>query len=147
MKVAQILECESKQLRKIQNFQLPTIFKTIGIAVTILGMVAIFGVGFFIEDAVSTKLLIKKVMLIGLLCASISRDTIEDELSISLRSQSYALAFVMAVVYAIIQPEINHFVGNLFSNGKGYVELSSFEVLWFMLVVQLCIFTLLKKVR
>ena len=147
MEIKHILEYEKKQLRKIQKFQLPSSFKTIGIIITVLASVALIGLGIFVEDALTFKLLAKKAMLIGLLLASVSKDKIEDELTISLRSQSYTLAFIVGVVYAMIQPDVNYFVVNLFSNGDSYTELSSFQVLWFMLVIQLCIFTLLKKVR
>jgi len=147
MEINHILESERKQLRKIQKFQLPTSFKTIGIITTVLASVALIALGVFVEDAVTFKLLAKKAMLIGLLIASVAKDKTEDELTILLRSQSYTLAFVIGVVYAMVQPDVNYFVGSLFSNGESYAELSSFQVLWFMLMIQLCIFTLLKKVR
>ena len=84
--------------------------------------------------------------MIGFLIISISKDKIEDEYIDSLRAQSYRLAFILSVVYSLIQPLINYFVDVLLNvEPKEFYDFSYFQVLFFMLVVQIMFFTQMKR--
>jgi uncharacterized sodium:solute symporter family permease YidK len=85
------------------------------------------------------------MLLIGMLIISLAKDKIEDEYIDSLRSQSYRLAFIMAVVYSLVQPFINYGVGILFDANEKLEGFSYFQVLFFMLIVQLMFFYQLKR--
>ena len=87
-------------------------------------------------------------MLISLLVVSLSKDKDEDEMLKLIRMQSYAIAFITGVLYAIIQPVANYVVALIIeSNKAGFGALGEFQVLFFMLMIQLFIFNYLKKMR
>lgn len=87
-------------------------------------------------------------MLIGMLIISLSKDKIEDEMTISLRAQSYAIAFIVGVLYALVMPYVEFGVSNVVhSGGEAYKELGDFQVLLFMLMIQLMFYHTLKRYR
>ena len=84
--------------------------------------------------------------MICFLIISISKEKIEDEYIDSLRAQSYRLAFILSVVYSLIQPLINYFVDVLLNEEpKEFYDFSYFQVLFFMLVVQIMFFSHMKR--
>lgn len=85
------------------------------------------------------------ILLIGLLLISVSKEKIEDEYIDSLRSQSYRLAFILAIVYALLQPIVNVVVSYVLQQDNEYESFNYFQVLFFMLIVQLLFFWKLKK--
>jgi hypothetical protein len=94
------------------------------------------------------KHLLQKTLLIGMLLMSISKDKQEDEMTITLRAQSYAIAFVIGVVYALIMPYVELGVSNVVhSGGEAYKDLGDFQVLLFMLMIQLMFYHNLKRYR
>jgi len=82
-----------------------------------------------------------------MLIISISKDKIEDEFIDSLRSQSYRIAFILTVIYSLVQPFINYGIGMLFDKNETLDSFSYFQVLFFMLVVQLMVFWQLKRMN
>ncbi len=76
---------------------------------------------------------------------SVSKEKIEDEYIDSLRSQSYRLAFILAIVYALLQPIVNVVVSYVLQQDNEYESFNYFQVLFFMLIVQLLFFWKLKK--
>ena len=83
-----------------------------------------------------------------MLVMSVSKDKIEDEMTISLRAQSYAIAFIVGVVYALIMPYVEFGVSNVVnSGGEVYKDLGDFQVLLFMLMIQLMFYHTLKRYR
>ena len=76
---------------------------------------------------------------------SVSKEKIEDEYIDSLRSQSYRLAFILAIVYALVQPIVNFVVAYVLNQDDDIKSFSYFQVLFFMLIVQLLYFWKLKK--
>jgi len=76
---------------------------------------------------------------------SVSKEKIEDEYIDSLRSQSYRLAFILAIVYALVQPIVNFAVSYVLQQDDEYESFNYFQVLFFMLIVQLLFFWKLKK--
>lgn len=84
--------------------------------------------------------------MICFLIISISKEKIEDEYIDSLRAQSYSLAFILSVVYSLIQPLINYSVDVLLNEEpKEFYDFSYFQVLFFMLVVQIMFFSHMKR--
>ncbi|MCH7525303.1 MAG: hypothetical protein IIC74_09965 [Bacteroidetes bacterium] len=149
MNTKKIMECERKRLNKITNFRLPHTFWAIGIAVVALSIIMIFVRAFVMEgDTEWLKVVLQKGLLVGMLLMSISKDKEEDELIIKIRMQSYAFAFVVGVAYALIMPYVEFGVSNVVnSGGEAYKDLGGFQVLSFMLLVQLMCFHTLKRYR
>jgi len=97
-----ICERERSKLEKIYEFQLGNQYKKIGYIVTIGSFILIIARKYF-EDSEWTRPILHGILLIGLLLVSVSKEKIEDELIDSLRSQSYRLVFILAIVYSLVQ--------------------------------------------
>ena len=94
------------------------------------------------------KLLLQKTLLVGMLIMSVSKDKVEDEMTMSLRAQSYATAFIVGVIYALVMPYLEYGVSNLVhSGGEAFKSLGDFQVLLFMLMIQLMFYHFLKRNR
>lgn len=144
-----IVNCERGRFVKLINFRLPHRFMTIGIAIAALSIIMMFVRAFAMEGETEwLKHLLQKILLIGMLLMSISKDKQEDEMTITLRAQSYAIAFVIGVVYALIMPYVELGVSNVVhSGGEVYKDLGDFQVLLFMLMIQLMFYHNLKRYR
>jgi hypothetical protein len=144
-----IVNCERGRFDKLINFRLPHRFMTIGIAIVALSIIMMFVRAFAMEGETEwLKHLLQKTLLIGMLLMSISKDKQEDEMTITLRAQSYAIAFVIGVVYALIMPYVELGVSNVVnSGGEAYKDLGDFQVLLFMLMIQLMFYHNLKRYR
>ena len=143
------VQCERKQFNKLLNFRLSHRFITIGIGIVLLSIVMMFVRAFAMEgDTLWLKQLLQKTLLVGMLIMSLSKDKIEDEMTISIRAQSYALAFVIGVLYALIMPYVEFGVSNaVHSGGEAFKDLGDFQVLLFMLMIQLMFYHNLKRYR
>jgi len=121
----------------------------IGIAIVLISIVMMFVRAFAMEgDNQWLKLLLQKTVLVGMLIMSLSKDKIEDEMTISLRAQSYAIAFVTGVIYALVMPYVEFGVSNVVhSGGEAFKDLGDFQVLLFMLMIQLMFYHNLKRYR
>lgn len=139
-----ICEKERSHLEKMNKFLLPNTFKTIGYYFT-FGVFGLMILKIFIDEPEWVKPLLRKGLLLGMLLISISKDKIEDEFIETLRSQSYRLAFILAVIYSLVQPVINYLVGLVIDKNETFNDFSYFEVLFFMLFVQLLFFWQLKR--
>ena len=149
MSVKDVVNWEANNLKKLQNLKiLPYRVKGIGTTMVFLSLLALVAGKFFIEDYHTLRLLIKNLLLVSLLLVSISRDKVEDELTLVLRLQSYAFAFITGVVYAMVQPFANLLVASVISTETATLtELDVKQVLFFMLLVQLFYFNLTKRLR
>ena len=149
MNTEKMMNCERGRFDKIIKFRLPHKFMTIGIAVAALSIVMMFVRAFAMDGETEwLKLLLQKTLLVGMLIMSISKDKHEDELTIALRAQSYAIAFVIGVVYALVMPYVELGVSNVVnSGGEVYKDLGDFQVLLFMLMIQLMFYHNLKRYR
>ena len=149
MKTEKIVECERQRFNKSINFRLPHKFMTIGIAIVAVSIITMFVRAFLMEgDSEWLKLLCQKALLIGMLIMSVSKDKVEDEMTTTLRSQSYAIAFVIGVVYALVMPYVEFGVSNVVnSGGEALKDLGDFQVLLFMLMIQLLFYHNLKRYR
>ena len=149
MNTKKIMDCERNRFYRIINFRLPHVFMNIGIAIVAVSIITMFIRAFALEgDTEWLKLLLQKSLLVGMLLMSISKDKEEDEMTITLRSQSYAIAFVIGVVYALVMPYVEFGVSNVVhSGGEVLKDLGDFQVLLFMLMIQLMFYHNLKRYR
>jgi hypothetical protein len=148
MKFKNILECERDQLYKMMNYQLPNKYIRIGIWIFGLSFISMISLKFFDFDKDSVRMILRNVMLISLLLVSISKDKEEDEMIKLMRMQSYALAFIIGVLFAVFQPVFNYLVAYLInSDVSTFSTIGEFQVLFFMLLIQLIFFNYLKKMR
>ena len=147
MNMQKIMDCERNRLNKFINFRLPHRFFSIGIAIVLVSIVMMLVRAFAIDgDTQWLKQLLQKTLLIGMLVMSLSKDKIEDEMTISLRAQSYAVAFVVGVLYALVMPYVEFGVSNVVhSGGEAFKDLGDFQVLLFMLMIQLMFYHFLKR--
>ncbi len=149
MNTKKIMDCERNRFQKIINFRLPHKFMAIGIVIAALSIISMFVRAFVMEgDTEWLKELSKKGLLVGMLLMSISKDKQEDEMTVTLRSQSYAIAFVIGVFYALVMPYVELGVSNVVNSGsEAYKDLGDFQVLLFMLMIQLMFYHNLKRYR
>lgn len=149
MNTEKIKNCEINRLQKLIKFRLPHRFMTIGIAIILLSIAMMFVRAFAMEGETEwLKQLLQKTLLVGMLLMSLAKDKIEDEMTISLRAQSYAIAFVTGVIYALVMPYVEFGVSNaVHSGGEVFKDLGDFQVLLFMLMIQLMFYHNLKRYR
>lgn len=139
-----ICERERNQIKKLNKFQLGHQYKKVGYAITISAFVLLI-LKKYIEEPHWLKPTLLGLVLVGLLIVSISREKIEDEFIDSLRSQSYRLSFLLVVIYSLVQPLINFGVGYLLNQDDELKSFGYFQVLFFMLIIQLLFFWKLKR--
>ena len=140
---------EQRALQKLINFRLSRRFMTIGVVIT-LGSIAMMFLRttVFGEDSETIKIALRSTLLIGMLIMSITRDKEEDEMVVQLRMQSYAWAFITGVIYALVMPYVEFGVSSVLNgDSETFKNLGDFQVLLFMLMVQLMSFHTLKRYR
>jgi len=149
MNTKRICDSERKRFDKIINFRLTHKFMNIGIAIVAISIITMFVHAFIMDsDTEWLKIITKQGLLLGMLLMSISKDKEEDEMTIVLRAQSYAIAFIVGVAYALIMPYVEFGVSNVVnSGGEAFKELGDFQVLTFMLMIQLMFYHNLKRYR
>ena len=149
MTLKNIVECERKRIKKLANLTLPNGFKKTGIVITFTAFAALIILGFVDNEPEFTRNLVKKIMIAGMLLITISKDVVVDELTEKLRTQAFQMAFVLGVLYALIQPYITYLMASLIGkeNKTDFLELGDFQLLFFMLLVQIWFYWLLKKMR
>jgi hypothetical protein len=137
-------ESEKKRLDKLNKFQLSNKFKRIGWTVVVIAFVLMIAKK-FVDVPVWVKPILTNVMILGFLLVSLAKEKVEDELIVQLRSQSYRLAFVLGVVYSLVQPYIEYAVDYLIDGKDVSNGFSYFQVLIFMLIIQVMFFEQLKR--
>lgn len=137
-------ESEKRKLDKLNKFQLHHRFKRIGWSIVIIAFLLMIAKK-FVDEPTWVKPALTNLMIIGLLMVSLAKEKIEDELIVKLRSQSYRLAFIFGVVYSLVQPYIEYGVDYLVNSQKEDSGFSYFQVLLFMLVVQIMFFAQFKR--
>lgn len=148
MGLNKVTECERTKLESfLDKFQLPYSFKKVGIAIFLLSFVALTIIKFADNEPLWLRPALKQAMLVGLLMISISREKIEDELIQILRSKSYALAFVIGVIYIMLQPLTNELVNFILGTAEAPDNMGYVQVLLFMLLIQVGFFEVLKRNR
>ena len=146
MSKSSICERERSHLEKMNKFQLSNRFKKVGYSIAIGAFILMIGRK-YVENSEWVRPILHGVLLVGLLVISLSKEKLEDEFIDSLRSQSYRLAFLLAIVYSLVQPVINYGVATLLNQDDELQGFSYFQVLFFMLIVQLMFFYQLKRMN
>ncbi|MEZ4782179.1 MAG: hypothetical protein R2816_11700 [Flavobacteriaceae bacterium] len=148
MNLKKTTECERTKLESfLDKFQLPNVFKKIGLTILALSFLLLTIIKFTDSEPLWARPLLKQGMLIGLLIISISREKIEDELIQTLRSKSYSLAFIIGVIYIMLQPLTNQIVNFILGTSEAPDNLGYVQVLLFMLLIQVGFFEVLKRNR
>jgi len=149
MNTEKIMDCERKRFQKLINFRLSYSFMKVGVVIAVVSIVIMFVRAFILDgDTDWLKLILQKTLLVGMLIMSISADKEEDEMTASLRAQSYAIAFVIGVIYALIMPYVEYGVDHVLdTNPSALKNLGDFQVLLFMLMIQLLFYHNLKRYR
>ena len=140
-----LLESELKTMEKFKKYQLPNVFKKIGLGLCIVSFIAVIIIG-IPKEFNNLEFIVKNLLLVGLLLISISKEKIEDELVKDLRMQSYSFAFIIAVVYSLVLPFVEYFFDVVFDNDvDGIQDIGDFTILWMLLAVQVAFFHFFKK--
>lgn len=148
MNTEKTLDCERNRIQKILDFRLPASFKWLGVILIVLAFVLFFVRKQFPEHAELIRSIGRTIFIIGMLCISLARDKEEDEMTVTLRAQSYAIAFIVGVIYAIVMPYVEFGVSNMVSDEtQAYKQLGDFQLLSFMLLIQICFYHTLKRYR
>ena len=137
-------EKERRRLEKLNKFQLSHSYKKIGI----IASITIFSLMIakkFIDEPDWVKPILSGLLLVSMLLISLAKEKVEDEYIDSLRSQSYRFAFIVVIIYSLVQPLVNYGVGILFDETETLKGFDYFQVLFFMLVVQILVFYKLKR--
>jgi hypothetical protein len=149
MKTESYMQKEQRALQKLINFRLPRQFMTVGLVLALSSIGLMFlRETLFGEESLLIRDALQRALLIGMLVMSITRDREEDEMTIQLRMQSYGWAFIMGVIYALIMPFVEFGVSSVVNgDGETFKSLGDFQVLLFMLMVQLMCYHVLKRYR
>lgn len=146
MNMSKIMECESRQLNKMQL--LPNRYKKLGFILLIISITALVLLRITRPTQDIFNDICKSFILLSMIIISVTKEKNEDEYTIILRGKSYVLAFIIGAIYAILQPYINLGVAALLSPEKAvFAEMKSFVIIWFMLFIQLGFYYLLRYTR
>ena len=145
-------EDEYNRLIKILDFRLPHKFKKIGYLGAVLILIFLFGYKLLGDTTLTLVLkdVLRTLILLFLLVASLSKDSFEDEFNRHVRFQSYVIAFVCTTVYSIFLPLIAIIFDVIITKitGDGLInfhDVSSFEVMFILMGLQLLFFETLKR--
>lgn len=146
MNTRKFCDGEERRLNWLITRKLPNNWKRIGWGILFISLALILLNRYLDVDYLLFKSILKNTMLVGLLIVVISKEKIEDELVENLRSKAFSFAFIMGVVWVLVQPHINYFVSFLIeSENANYQDLGDFQILWFLLIIYLTTFWFLKR--
>lgn len=139
---------DERFLQEMQKNQLPYSYKKIGVGLLILSIAGLLFAKYLVEDVSVYRLIFRQLSIAALLVISITKDKIEDEMTTGLRLRSYGVAVIVGAAYVIAQPLIAWFVtAVIIQQEMIYQEMSSFQVLSFMLLIQIGFYEVLKRKR
>lgn len=148
MSKSSFCEKERSKIEKMYQFQLPHQFKKVGWFIVIGTFVVMLIRKIADVDVFWLKEVLRYIFLVGFLMISISKEKIEDEFVEMLRAKSYRVAFVFSVLYALVQPYVNYIVDFFLEKTPNDTnEFSYFQLLCFMLVVQIGVFWQFKRLN
>ncbi len=147
MNLNDIQKCERTKIEKWSRFQLSHKWKTVGIMISLSVFAMLLGLKLMDDRPQWTSEVLKRLLIVGFLIISISKDKEEDEMIASLRAKSYTLAFIFGVLYTLIQPVVDYLVHQYVFSASENNTFSYFQVLWFMLLIQIMFFEVLKRQR
>lgn len=143
-------ENEERRIDKFSRFQLSNSFRRIGWIIILISVVLLLINRTIIVDPY-TQLVLRHIvlntMIIGLLMISLAKENVEDELIVSLRAKSYRIAFIFGVLYSLVQPYFILLVRLLKESDPidSTHTFSYFQVIIFMLIVQIAFFERFKR--
>jgi hypothetical protein len=141
-------KCERTKLEQFLNkVQLPNSYRKVGFGIVVVSFIVLVVFKFIEGEPLWTKQFLKQAMIIGLLIISLAKEDIEDELIETLRSKSYALAFIIGVGYTMLQPLANYVVDLILDKTNAPTEIGYVQVILFMLLIQVGFFEVLKRNR
>ncbi|MEY8847696.1 hypothetical protein AB9K26_02715 [Psychroserpens sp. XS_ASV72] len=147
MNTNKIMDCERSKIERWSRFQLSNSWKTIGVLISVLCFVTLMVMKISGVEPSWINDVLKRALIVGFLIISLSKEKDEDEMIASLRAKSYALAFIFGVLYSLVQPAVDYVVHNYIYEASENNTFSYFQVLWFMLLVQIMFFEVLKRNR
>ena len=141
-------KCERTKLEQFLNkVQLPNSYRKVGFGIVAVSFIVLVVFKFIEGEPLWTKQFLKQAMIIGLLIISLAKEDIEDELIETLRSKSYAMAFIIGVGYTMLQPLANYVVDLILDKTNAPTEIGYVQVILFMLLIQVGFFEVLKRNR
>ncbi|MGV6829113.1 MAG: hypothetical protein ACWA45_06910 [Flavobacteriales bacterium] len=142
MALKSFIDCERKNLEKLQKLQLPNSFKKVGWVIFSISIIALF----LTTKGTYPKMIVKYTLLLGLLLVSVSKEKMEDELIKNLRMQSVTFAFIAAVLITITNPLISYLLNFVLSTKQDpFSGVGDWQILWLLLSIQIFYFEYLKK--
>ena len=139
-----ICESERNKLQRLGKFQLSNNYKKIGWSI-VIGVFLLMIVKRFVDEPTWVKPVLRNAMILGFLIVSISKEKIEDELMASLRATSYRVALIIGVLYALVQPYVSYAIETLLDPNNAAIDQGYFQVLLYILLVQIMFFNALKR--
>ena len=123
---------------------LPAIFKKIGFTLLLISVLfAALSISKLLQiDKVLAMTLFKSGMLISLLLLALTKNKIEDELTLKIRLKALAATFIYGVVVVIIEPLIS-----LLFNGNFLFDKAAPELLMSMFLFYFLMLYMMKKNR
>ena len=138
-------ERDRQQLNRMLKFRLPAYYFKVGIGLFLLSFSYMIVHKAFSIELEFIRSLARSCMVVGLLFCSLAREPFEDERTRLIRAQSYSLAFIIGVIYAVVQPFINYGVDQLIGKPADLNDNGVIGILVFMLFIQLGFFYSFKK--
>jgi len=137
---------KTNKLTSLGSLQLPNHFKKVGVGIAIISLALVITQGITGIFPEWVRFLLNNLLMLGMLMVSLSKDKIEDEFVVTLRSKSYQVAFIFGIGYTIIFLPLVNFLADLIQ-GSAFTPLQTdyFDVLFLMLLVQLFSFKRLKR--
>jgi len=137
---------KTNKLTSLGSLQLPNHFKKVGVGIAIISLALVITQGITGIFPEWVRFLLNNLLMLGMLMVSLSKDKIEDEFVVTLRSKSYQVAFIFGIGYTIIFLPLVNFLADLIQ-GSAFTPLQTdyFDVLFLMLLMQLFSFKRLKR--
>lgn len=139
-----IWEYDQRLFHKLKGFQLHYRWQRIGVYSAIIVFMLMIAKEFFTEPS-WFKPMLRNLLVISFLIISLSREKIEDEMMVQLRALSYRMAFVIGVIYYVLQPKVDYLVSNYIDPEGEPWEFSAFQLIIFMLLIQVMFFNVFKR--
>lgn len=125
-------------MKKIENQHvfLPRYFRVIGFLLALISVVI-----FILRASEIIKIdldvfynISGSILLLALLLIALTRDKIEDELTIIIRLKAFSVAFLTGVFLTIFEPYMNLFLDGKFYSDKGPMGILIFMFMFFFFV-------------
>lgn len=138
---------KKKSKNQMYSFILiPHVFKKIGFIGAIIFFILSHIFGYLLTEYKFLYTPFYSLMLAFMLLIVVSKEKIEDEMTLQIRAYSYSSAFLVAVIYAILQPLLAILVSQFKEVADfHYYSIGIRHLLWFSLLQQILVFFRLKE--